>query len=277
MAEDVDPAVADAIRRAAEKTGAPEDYLWKLSRQESGLNPAALPPVNRKTGRRASSAYGLNQFLNSSWVEGVARYGLSGYPQAQRQAQQIVFGKNRQPIIVTEQDKELLKLRGAPAASAEMAGRYAAQNGSQLEPVIGRPPTGEELYLAHFRGAGGARQMLDPANQSKFAADLAPDAARSNRTLFYDGDRKLTVAEAASRIQQVYARQPGGPITQSAPASEQPEPQSGLEDYVRRTLRTVSPEWRSPDPASPLYEPRHPETADWRLEPGISLSPWGRR
>lgn len=45
--------IACAVVRAAEITGVSEEYLWKLSRQESGLNPHARPPTNRKTADRA--------------------------------------------------------------------------------------------------------------------------------------------------------------------------------------------------------------------------------
>ena len=48
--------------------------------------------------------------------------------------------------------------------------RYAASNAKYLTPILGRPPTDAELYLAHQQGPGGAAKLL--ANPNAKAADL---------------------------------------------------------------------------------------------------------
>lgn len=63
--------------------------------------------------------------------------------------------------------------------SADAAARYAANSVKVLSPVLGRAPTGPELYLAHQQGAGGARALLQ--NPTAMAADVVGvDAVRLN-------------------------------------------------------------------------------------------------
>jgi Transglycosylase SLT domain len=47
-----------------------------------------------------------------------------------------------------------------PAQSADGAARFAVDNANVLRGVLGREPTGGELYLAHQQGPGGARSLL---------------------------------------------------------------------------------------------------------------------
>ncbi|MEI9806034.1 MAG: hypothetical protein WDN48_18705 [Pseudolabrys sp.] len=53
---------------------------------------------------------------------------------------------------------------------------------------IGRPPSEGELYMAHFLGADGAGKLINvAANQPRVnAADMFPQAAAANPSIFYD-------------------------------------------------------------------------------------------
>ncbi len=57
-------------------------------------------------------------------------------------------------------------------ASATAAAQYAVKNMAVLEAVLGRPPTGAELYLAHQQGSTGGPSLL--ANPSRLAKDVVP-------------------------------------------------------------------------------------------------------
>lgn len=57
-----------------------------------------------------------------------------------------------------------------PAASADAAARLTRDNAGYLAKVLGRQPTGPELYLAHQQGAGGAAKIL--ANPAADAASV---------------------------------------------------------------------------------------------------------
>ena len=59
--------VRTAIARASEKTGVDFDYLLAQARLESGLDPDAKA--------RTSSATGLYQFIDSTWLHTMDRYG----------------------------------------------------------------------------------------------------------------------------------------------------------------------------------------------------------
>jgi len=77
-----------------------------------------------------------------------------------------------------------------------MAAEFTKLNAEQLADGIGREPTGGELYMAHFLGAGDARRLIDLAdtNPKASAAEMFPRAAQANRPVFYNrsgGERTL--------------------------------------------------------------------------------------
>jgi len=79
-----------------------------------------------------------------------------------------------------------------PAQSTEGAAKFAAENNSTLTGVLGRAPTGGELYLAHQQGPGGAAKLL--SNPSALAVDIVgADAVRLN-----GGNDRMTAGEFAN-------------------------------------------------------------------------------
>src|SRR5205823_3159740 len=71
---------------------------------------------------------------------------------------------------------------------AAMAGVLTQSNSFKLVSAIGRRPSDNELYIAHFLGVGGAARLIN-ANDNKPQADAAqmfPRAAAANRPIFYD-------------------------------------------------------------------------------------------
>ena len=66
--------VAAAIRRASNATGVDADFLIKTARRESAMNPGARA--------RTSSAAGLFQFIEQTWLGTVKTHGAKhGYGQ----------------------------------------------------------------------------------------------------------------------------------------------------------------------------------------------------
>lgn len=63
-----------------------------------------------------------------------------------------------------------LSNRYDPVQAADAAARLAKDNAGHLRKVLGREPTGGELYLAHQQGAGGAARLLQ--NRGRRAADV---------------------------------------------------------------------------------------------------------
>lgn len=79
-----------------------------------------------------------------------------------------------------------------PVQSTEGAVRFAVENKNYLTSVLGREPTGGELYLAHQQGPGGAARLL--ANPDAKAVDIVGlDAVKLN-----GGDANMSAGEFAN-------------------------------------------------------------------------------
>jgi hypothetical protein len=166
--------VRSAISNAAAQTGNNFDFLLAQARIESRLNPTAHAGT--------SSARGLYQFTEGSWLKALERHGGEHGLGATQAA--ILNGAARNPA----QRAAILALRNDPTASSLMAGELANDNRVALTAHLGRTPDGAELYLAHFLGADGANRFLDTLASSPqaSAAALLPQAAGANRAIFYD-------------------------------------------------------------------------------------------
>ncbi|MXO71133.1 transglycosylase SLT domain-containing protein [Alteraurantiacibacter buctensis] len=182
-----------AIADAAQRTGVDFGYLLAQARIESGLNPAARA--------RTSSATGLFQFLDQTWLATLDRHGERlGFGQL---AQAIDTSGGRARITDPAMREAIMGLRYDPGASALMAGALAGDNTAALEQVLGRTPDASELYLAHFLGPDGASRMLTTLQTAPDtpAASLLPSAAHANRGIFYgEGGAARSVAQVMGVI-----------------------------------------------------------------------------
>lgn len=170
--------VTAAIRRAAQATGVDFDYLLGQAKVESGLRANAHA--------RTSSASGLYQFIDQSWLAVVKKHGAEhGLGWAADAIQQ-----NGRHLSVGDPAtrQAILQMRNDPAIASLMAAEHASDNQAALETSLGRATTGTDLYMAHFLGLGGARSFLRTmaANPAASGATLFPSAAAANRGVFYD-------------------------------------------------------------------------------------------
>lgn len=169
------PGVIQAIKKASAKTGVDFAYLMEKASAESSFR----PDVKAKT----SSATGLFQFIEKTWLNMVrehgADYGLSKYADKISADGRVSDAKTR---------KEILALRKDPEMAAVMAAEYAADNKAYLESRLKGEVGPVEMYLAHFMGPNGAAGFLSALkkNPMSHAADHFPEAARANRGVFYD-------------------------------------------------------------------------------------------
>lgn len=187
--------IYQAVADASAKVGVSFAYLMDKAGTESSFNPDAKA--------RTSSASGLFQFIERTWLDMVdrhgAKYGLSEYADA------INKRSDGTPVVADRTlRKEILELRKDPKIAALMAAEYAGENKKTLERNLGREVGDTELYLAHFLGAGGATRFLKAMdrNPSASAASLLPEAAQSNRGVFYSRNtgRALTLAQIYDRF-----------------------------------------------------------------------------
>lgn len=173
--------VGAAIQRAAQRTSVDFSYLLNQAKVESGLNPTAKA--------RTSSATGLFQFIEQTWLGTVKKHGAAhGLGWAADSIQCGPDGRYR--VADPNARRTILDLRSDPDAASTMAAEFARDNQATLEAKLGRPVGSVDLYLAHFLGAAGASDFLraHDADPDAPAAELMPAAARANRWVFFNRD-----------------------------------------------------------------------------------------
>ena len=185
--------IQSAIANAARTTGVDFSYLLGQAKLESGLNAAAHAGT--------SSASGLYQFIDQSWLSVVkkhgAEHGLGWAADAIGQS-----GNGHLSVADGATRSAILALRNDPATASLMAAASASDNKGALEASLGRSATGTDLYMAHFLGLAGARQFLSSmaSNPQASGAALFPAAAHANRGVFYAGDG------SARSLSDIYSR-----------------------------------------------------------------------
>ena len=175
----IDPAVLKGIRQASQTTHVDFGYLMAQAEQESGFQSNAKAST--------SSATGLFQFIDSTWLDMVRQHGAKhGIGQLAEHVTSDVSGRPHvaDPIM----RERILALRKDPRISAALAGEFAQDNKTEVERALGRPAGKTDLYLAHFLGAGGATEILKAIRHdgSTPAVDILPEAASANRSVFFD-------------------------------------------------------------------------------------------
>jgi|SRR5690554_3860110 len=177
--------IATALDRAGQRSGVDFDYLLQTAIRESSLNPNAKA--------RTSSATGLFQFIESTWLEVMKdegpRLGYGDFADHIQEREGEFFVSN--PTV----RQQILDLRHDPQISSDLAAAFTRRNGDYLFEKFGRMPSPGELYIAHFLGARGAEQFFDAGLQTPdaIAADLFPRPARANPSIFYDNGQPRTV------------------------------------------------------------------------------------
>lgn len=171
--------VSGAIRMAAARTGVDFSYLYNQARIESGLDP--------NIRARTSSATGLFQFIDQTWLATLHRHGAQhGLGWAASAIERGPSGRYR--VADPAMRQQVMALRRQPEAASAMAAEFAADNRAHLENRLGRAVEPVDLYLAHFLGAGGATRFLraHAASPDAPAAPAFPAQARANRAVFHD-------------------------------------------------------------------------------------------
>ena len=212
----VDPSrakIAGAIKQAADTVGTSFEYMLATAKMESNFNP--------KAGASTSSARGLFQFIDQTWLgtvkEAGARLGYGKYADAITRSPSGGYSVSN-PAARTA----IMKLRDDPAASSAMAAVLTQSNSFKLTGKIGRRPTDGELYMAHFMGVGGAARLISNAedNPQASGARLFPNAAAANRSIFFErSGRARSVSEVYSVLTSRYASAANSQATRTAMAS----------------------------------------------------------
>jgi len=212
----VDPTrvkIAGSIKQAASTTGASFEYLLTTAKMESNFNP--------KASASTSSARGLFQFIDQTWLgtvkEAGAQLGYGKYADA--------ISKNSDgSYSVSDPNARaaISKLRDDPDAASSMAAVLTQSNSFKLTGKIGRRPSDAELYMAHFMGVGGAGKLIQNAedNPNASATRMFPNAAAANRSIFYDrSGQARSVSQVYSELNARYAGAANSQATRTAMAA----------------------------------------------------------
>lgn len=172
-------AIKAFIDEASALTDISDHYLSHLAERESAFDPVAAAGT--------SSATGLYQFTESTWLDVFARYGkLHGQDELVRH---IMISANGRPSVESKRIKRhILNLRLDPKLSTFMAAHYAHEQRKYLRRKLEREPNYAELYIAHFLGSAGAAKLFIAYERTPRASavELFPAAANANKRFFYN-------------------------------------------------------------------------------------------
>jgi hypothetical protein len=206
-------AVIPALRRASAATGVDFNFLLEQARTESSLNPKAQAST--------SSARGLFQFIDSTWLDVIDKHGAKHGLDAA--AASISRDSKGRPLVNdAAQRAAILKLRDDPYISGLMAGELAQDNAAKLQQELGRAAKPAELYMAHFLGAGGAASFLSgmEENPDIEASYIVPAAARANQAVFYKSGKALSLDEVYARFEGKFDASPDVLAARTAPVAD---------------------------------------------------------
>ena len=226
--------IANSIKQASSTTGASFEYMLATAKMESNFNP--------KASASTSSARGLYQFIDQTWLgtvkEAGSQLGYGNYADAISKSSSGTYYVNDPSMR-----DSIMKLRNDPDAASSMAAVLTQSNSFKLTGKIGRRPSDSELYMAHFMGVGGAAKLISNAedNPNASAARLFPNAAAANRSIFYEKGtgRARSVSEVYSVLtsrynaaanakdtRTAYAAVGGAPTTMAFAAAPAPQAKS---------------------------------------------------
>jgi hypothetical protein len=221
--------VVDAIRNASERAGVDFKFMLAKAQTESSLDPTIRA--------RTSSASGLYQFIESTWLSTVRQHGSKYGIGDLANSIEDDFGAARVRDPMTR--RQILDLRFDPKIASAMAAEFTKSNLTQLEGTLGAGINSTDLYLAHFLGANGASRFLQNYRNDpqKIGAALFPEAANANRGVFYEPSSGR--ARTLGQIYDFFSKKMGEEIA------------------------TVDTADRESVPAPPGLVPRRPSSADW--------------
>ena len=189
--------LVETVVRAARNTDTDPTLLMSIADKES----AFAPTVKART----SSATGLFQFIDSTWLRVVrdfgAQHGLD------KEAAAIDSSDGPPSIADPAARRRILGLRNDPYLSAILAAEMLKHDAAHIATRIGRDLSDGETYLAHFLGPSDAEKFITKlVSEPKYAAPkLLPKPARANRTIFFAAVKRkaggLSVADVHQKFE----------------------------------------------------------------------------
>ena len=172
-------------------TGNPiQDTVSRIIGYESGNDPNIK---NKK-----STAEGLGQFIDSTWVYMVRKY--------------------RPDIAKGKTDEQLKTLKRDPALSREMTTRYVEENSALLK-KHGFPVNVRNLYVMHFLGSGEGPKLLRADPNQPVSSFISARSINANKKVL-SGKTAQQVLDWAARAMKVGKGGGGGTSYVSIPTGD---------------------------------------------------------
>ncbi|HYD18002.1 MAG TPA: hypothetical protein VEF76_05960 [Patescibacteria group bacterium] len=214
----ITPATTFAVRHASKLAGVDFGYLMQLANAESGFDVSV--------GASTSSATGLFQFIDNTWLASLythgAKHGLgdiaSKVEVERNAAGEIKKAWISDPLV----EKYALGLRTDPRIMALMGAEFAKENRENLQAALPRREiTRTDQYLAHFLGSGQAVNFISRLDRNPDAAAKSafPAAASANHNVFY---KRSGVARSLEEVYNLF-KQKFNSTFFDAPAPPQPQ------------------------------------------------------
>ena len=198
--------VVSALDGAIHATGIDPALLAALAWQESRFDPLAR--------NRRSTARGLMQFTEATWLESVRDHGPRHGLHYEAAVLSTDPGSGRITTRHPRTRARILDLRDNPRYAAALAAERIGRARLALEATLGRRAGPADLYFVHLLGPTGAQRFLAALDRTptKPAVELvAADSLALNREVFVArGDqRPLTLAEVHGWVARSIANQQG--------------------------------------------------------------------
>lgn len=223
------PEIMQSLKEASATTGVDFDFLVAQATAESGLRGAV------HARQRHSSAAGLFQFNEQTWMEMVRQHG-GKYGIGDLAARVTTLADGRLGTTDRALDNKILDLRKDVRLSAIFAGELAKHNAAALQKALHRKADAADLHTAHLLGTTGAIRFLRAreADAAQPAADVLPAAARQNPQLFFErGDRTpKTVAAVYGKIKAKIETPLKQLASSSTSVTDGLRPRAGLTDAL---------------------------------------------
>jgi hypothetical protein len=174
-----------------------DETLSRVIQIESAGNPNAKA--------KTSSATGLGQFIDSTWM--------------------AVVSGHRADLLKGRTRAEVLALRRDPSLAVELLARFTEDNAVAL----GKGYGDGDLYLAHFAGVGTARKILQAFPATPVSKIVAPAAIQANPSILRGktcaevrewAGRKMAAAGGRDWVGKWYRGKPA-PVPQKAMSAGQ--------------------------------------------------------
>ena len=153
---------------------------------------------------KTSSASGTMQFIEKTWLR-ILKQEADALGIGPLAALITIDAKGNPQVEDAEMKKRLLNLRFNPAFSTKVGVKLAEQNRAILLPVLGREPGVDELYIAHFAGAGAAKKIFTEAAKDPKAPvtkALGAAAMKANRALLTSRGKAISFISFFNRIRK---------------------------------------------------------------------------